>query len=226
MKKLVLVFASLFLICSTTVKSQDKTVWQNYVKAQFVKPIGEYNDYYNAGVGFEYGRMFPLHFDIANGLIKPGINVTFIQTTLNTGKDYIYFSTGGNDYKTKGGFLWDFDVKLGPMASIELTDGLMADFTIQYVPTLIFANREGPESETMPTNYKSSSAVAFANRVSMKAGIRYSHFIFGLECIFGSKELDYGDNIIPYHDMAGQIQLTDKKDLGLNTFLLGVGYSF
>lgn len=227
MKKLVLVLASCFVLCcSTNIKAQNESNGQNYVKIQFVEPIGEYSDYYNAGFGIEYGRMFPLNFDIANGLLKPGLDITFIQSTLNTGKDHTYFKDAANyEYKTKGGFLWDLDVKLGPMVSIDITDGLVGDFSIQYVPTLIFANRKGPVSVNEPMNYQSSSSVVFANRLAINAGIRYQHFMFGLEFLFGEKTFDYGDKIIPYYNGVTP-QLTDKEDLGLNTFILNVGFSF
>lgn len=224
MKKTILCVVTLFLLCiSTNIKAQTNDNWNNYIKFQFVQPIGEYSDYYHAGVGLEYGRMFPFNFDIANGLLKPGLDITFIQTTLNTGKEHTYYS----DYNTKGGFLWNFGIKLGPMMSINIVDDLKGDFAIQYAPTLIMGYRKGLSSIEDREDYTTTSSISFAHRLSMKADIRYQHFLFGMELLFGQATLNYGKSIIPYYNnTTNAVALKDKKDLGLNTLLLNFGFTF
>lgn len=217
------------MLFGANLKAQDGEYGQNYVKLQFVQPLGEYRDYYNSGFGAEYGRMFQFNMDIANGLMIPGLDITFIQTSFNTGKDHIYF--GNENLKTEGGLIWDLGVKLGPMMTFGLTEGLLADVSIQYAPTVIFGFRKGPDenmviNNQLPYDTKTASSVSFAHRVSIKGDIRYAHFLFGLEFLLGNTTFNYGHNIIPAYDSANNYKPRDEKDMGLSTLMLNFGFTF
>ncbi|MBQ9253426.1 MAG: hypothetical protein IJ213_07785 [Bacteroidales bacterium] len=237
LKKLLVLGAAFFMLLNTGVKAQYTEYGQNYVKLQFVQPLGEYQDYYNSGFGAEYGRMFQFNMDFADGLIIPGLDITFIQTTFNTGKDHVYF--GDDNLKTEGGLIWNLGVKLGPMVTFGLTEGLLADFSIQYAPTVIFGFRKGPVEDMvltgqLPYDTKSASSVSFAHRVSIKGDIRYAHFLFGLEFLLGGTTFHYGHDIVPAYtntvDASGNTVRTytprDEKDMGLGTLLLNFGFTF
>jgi hypothetical protein len=252
MKKIVLLGIAIVTVFSSNLKAQIEEAGNNYVKLQFVQPLGEYKDYYNSGFGAEFGRMFPLNFDIADGLILPGLDITFLSTSFNTGKDHTYFTAHnytGTDYEfiSQGGLVWDLGVKLGPMITVGITDGLVADFSIQYDPTLVFnISRKGASENAWNRgdgrfDKKSSSAVSFAHMLGIKADIRYSHFIFGLEFKLGSTAFHYSNNIVPYEDgiiqevdlngdgvkeTATNVRFDDEKDMGLGTLLLNFGYTF
>ena len=125
--------------------------------------------------------------------------------------------------------MWDLGVKLGPMITVGITDGLVADFAIQYDPTVIFNFRKGINPDTWTNQQivdkKSGSSVSFAHRIGLKADIRYTHFLFGLEFMLGSTSLHYNKNIIPYRN-NGNIKFIDEKDMGLGTLLLNFGFTF
>ncbi|MBR1626340.1 MAG: hypothetical protein IJ681_04265 [Bacteroidales bacterium] len=225
MKKVVLLIIAFISVLPSTIKAQEE-LGQNYVKLQFIQPLGEYKDFYSSGFGAEFGRMFPFNFDIADGLIIPGLDITFINTTFNTGKEYNY--NPKDEYlTTKSGLLWDLSVKLGPMVTIGITDGLVADFAVQYDPTVVFSlGRKGLDpdkfrQEERVYKEKSASSVSFAHRVSIKGDIRYTHFLFGLEFVLGGTSLNYNHEIIPEND-----DLTDEVSLGLGTLLLNFGFTF
>ncbi|MBP3253404.1 MAG: hypothetical protein J6M30_02720 [Bacteroidales bacterium] len=235
MKKLVLFGAALLMLVTSNVKAQISESGQNYVKLQFVQPLGEYKDFYNSGIGVEFGRMFPLNFDIADGMIIPGLDITFIHTTINTGKDHEYFTVNdGTDsylFKTQGGLMWDLGVKLGPMVTVGITDGLVADFAIQYDPTVIFNFRKGVNSSAWEdqqiVDKKSGSSVSFAHRIGIKADIRYTRWLFGLEFLLGSTSLHYNHDIIPYSkNAANDVKFVKEKDMGIGTLLLNFGVTF
>lgn len=228
-KKILVLSAAFIMLFGANLKAQDGEYGQNYVKLQFVQPLGEYRDYYNSGFGAEYGRMFQFNMDIANGLMIPGLDITFIQTSFNTGKDHIYF--GNENLKTEGGLIWDLGVKLGPMMTFGLTEGLLADVSIQYAPTVIFGFRKGPDenmviNNQLPYDTKTASSVSFAHRVSIKGDIRYAHFLFGLEFLLGNTTFNYGHNIIPAYDAANNYKPRDEKDMGLSTLMLNFGFTF
>ena len=227
MNKIVLNGMALITMFSSNIKAQMEDAGQNYVKLQFVQPLGEYNDFYNSGFGAEFGRMFPLNFDIADGLIMPGLDITFISTQFNTGKEYEYIPATSLTpaLATKSGLLWNLGVKLGPMVTIGITDGLVADFSIQYDPTVVFSlGRKGIDADKLATGVvkeKSASSVSFAHRIGIKGDIRYTHFLFGLEFVLGSTTLHYNHSIIPEG-----ASLTDETSLGLGTLLLNFGFTF
>lgn len=228
-KKILVLSTAFIMLFGANLKAQDGEYGQNYVKLQFVQPLGEYRDYYNSGFGAEYGRMFQFNMDIANGLMIPGLDITFIQTSFNTGKDHIYF--GNENLKTEGGLIWDLGVKLGPMMTFGLTEGLLADVSIQYAPTVIFGFRKGPDenmviNNQLPYDTKTASSVSFAHRVSIKGDIRYAHFLFGLEFLLGNTTFNYGHAIIPSYDASNNYKPRDEKDMGLSTLMLNFGFTF
>ncbi|MCF0210742.1 MAG: hypothetical protein HUK18_05485 [Bacteroidales bacterium] len=239
-KKVLLLGVALLAMLSTSLKAQDGDYGQNYIKLQFVQPLGEYGDYYNAGFGAEYGRMFLFNLDFANGLMIPGLDITFIQTTFNTGKDHPYFDN--ENLKTEGGLVWNLGVKIGPMLTIGIAEGLVADFAVQYAPTVVFGFRQGPEVTQDVNGYpvpllsdtKTASSVSFAHRVSLKGDIRYAHFLFGLEFLLGSTTFHYNHPVIPAYtptmdDAGNPIQLytpRDEKNMGLGTLMLNFGFTF
>lgn len=245
MKKIVLLAIAFVTLFSGNVKAQMGDAGNNYVKLQFVQPLGEYKDYYNSGFGVEFGRMFPLNFDIADGLIIPGLDITFISTSFNTGKDYSYFTAQNfsgteNEFISQSGIVWDLGVKLGPMVTFGITDGLVADFAIQYDPTVVFNTRKGASQSAWNKGYgrfdkKSGSAVAFAHMIGIKADIRYTHFMFGLEFKLGGVTFNYNNAIVPYLDgtmtneegqVANNVKFQKEKDMGLGTLFLNLGFTF
>lgn len=235
MKKIILLAITLMCCVSFGTKAQIQNLSRTYLKLAFVQPLGEYKDYYKSGFGLDYGRIFALDFNIANGAVVPGIDITFASTQFNFGKDYYYFNTGvlngtSLDMSTKGGLLWSLGVKLGPSVTIGITDGLVADFAIQYDPTVIFSlARKGIDMDKYNNggivDEKSSSSVSFANRIGLKGGVRYQHFFFGLEFILGNTNLSYTKSILPELTKTG-IDFTKEKDMGLGTMLLNFGFTF
>lgn len=66
-----------------------QNVGANYVRGQYINPIGQYSDFYSQGFGVEYGHTF--YFDVVMGdLFTPGIDVTFMEVGFNSGKTYDY----------------------------------------------------------------------------------------------------------------------------------------
>ena len=236
MKRKILIGALFISMFSYNVKAQIEEVGQNYIKMQFVQPLGEYKDYYNSGFGFEYGRIFPFNFDIADGFVIPGIDITFISTQFNTGKEKFYFNAKNKlndtyEFKSQGGLLWNIGVKLGPMVTVGITDGLVADFAIQYDPTIIFNLARKGVSEDIwnggagRVEKKSASSLSFAHRIGIKGDIRYSHFLFGLEFVLGGTTFSYTSNVIP-EIIGGDIRFYKDKEVGLGTLLLNFGFTF
>ncbi len=226
MKKILLIALAFItmLLFSSPAKSQTNGGGRKYLKIQFSQPLGEYKDFYNVGFGIETGRMFLFDLGIANGVIVPGLDISFSNISLNFGKDYNY---AGN-FTTKSGVLLNYGVKLGPMITVGITEGLVADFAVQYAPTVVFSlGRKGLNPEKFEHNIvaeKSGYSVSFAHRVSLKADIRYNPFLFGVEFILGNTTLNYNKAIIP--ELSDPITLTDKKELGLGTLMLNFGFTF
>ena len=246
MKKLVLLTVAFVAFFSSNIKAQENGMKNNYVKLQLVQPIGEYKDYYRTGFGAEFGRMFTLDFEIADGMVMPGLDITFLNTSFNTGKDHDYFKAtnfSGTEYKfqSQGGLVWQLGIKLGPMVTFGITDGLVADVSLQYDPTLIFNFRKGASEDAWNKgngrfDKRSASCVAFAHMVGFKADIRYSHFLFGMEFKLGNASFNYNHDILPYEEgtitngsnqTATNVKFADKKsDMGLGTLLLNFGLTF
>jgi hypothetical protein len=235
MKKILLLTITIMCCVSFGAKAQMQSLSCSYLKASFAQPLGEYKDYYKSGFGLDYGRIFALDIDIANGAVVPGIDITFVSTQFNFGKDHNYFDSEilnslTSNLTTRGGLLWSLGVKLGPSITVGITDGLVADFAIQYDPTVIFSfARKGIDKDKWDNGNrvddKSSSSVSFANRIGFKGGVRYQHFFFGLEFLIGSTNISYSKAILPELTNAG-IEFTKEKDMGLGTMLLNFGFTF
>ncbi|MBO6117756.1 MAG: hypothetical protein J6P44_04340 [Bacteroidales bacterium] len=245
MKKIVLLGLVFFSVFASNIKAQTNNDGRNYVKLHIVQPLGDYKDSYKSGFGLDFGRMFPLNFDIADGMVLPGLDITFIDFTFDKGKDNVYYSDVYNiskinigPAKTSGGVLMNLGVKLGPMVTVGITDGLVADFAIQYDPTIVFSvGRKGVNinewnnGDCSQLDTKKASSISFAHRVGFKGDIRYSGFIFGLEFIVGGTTLNYSNKIIPVYNYSesqgvNDMRVKDEKDLGLGTLLLNIGYAF
>lgn len=235
MKKIVLLGIALITLFSQGTKAQIENAGQNYIKMQFVQPLGQYKDYYKSGFGVEFGRMFPLNFDIADGLILPGLDITFVDFTFNTGKQFDYFRYPNDDsgewFSTQKGVMFNFSLaKIGPMITIGITDGLVADFAIQYVPTFVWSIRKGVDKNHWENNStvkeKTASSFSYASRVGFKGDIRYSHFLFGLEFLVGSANLSYSSDILPTKEKGGDPKFINETSMGLGTLLLNFGFTF
>ena len=95
-----------------------QNVGANYVRGQYINPIGQYSDFYSQGFGVEYGHTF--YFDVVMGdLFTPGIDVTFMEVGFNSGKTYDYsyetspIADSLHNYKTQDGFLMTAGPKIG-----------------------------------------------------------------------------------------------------------------
>lgn len=246
MKK-ILFLALIFVCLSMGAKAQSTTFGQSYAKVSFVQPMGEYKDFYNSGVGVDFGRIFPLFIIEPEYNLTTGLDITFLYTSFNFGKEhsygnypyaYIALPTGETVKMTKAlqtesGLLWNLGVKLGPMVSMELVKDLIIDVAVQYAPTVVFSFRKGPNEESVTAanqeiKTKSSASVSFAHRLSFKGNLRYQHFIFGMEYLFGSTTLHYGSPIIPAwtYNLAGSYKPKKETDMGLGTLVLSVGLTF
>lgn len=238
MKKFVLSLCCIFFVLPF---ASGQNNYSNYLKVLFSQPTGSYKDYYKSGFGFEYGKIFDLGFNLGNKDINAGIDITFINTSINFGKDYSYFTASNidgirYDFYSQGGLMWQVGVKLGPAISMEIADHLMADFSIQYDPTIVVSFRKGANEHAWSNGMgrfdkKSASAIAFANMFSLKGDIRYEHFLFGLEFKLGNKTLTYSEKIIPYTvpiitNNPTLISFDDEKEMGLGSFFVSIGYMF
>lgn len=241
MRKVLLLTLTVLILAVTGVKAQS--FGQGYLKVSFTQPMGEYKDYYNAGFGVETGRMFPLFVIDPEYNLSSGLDLTFLYTSFNFGKEHPYGSyplfispttgTVTTPLQTEGGLLWNLGVKVGPMVSLEVVKDLSMDFSFQYVPTIVFSFRKGPKEESVSvanadTEMKSAASVSFAHRFSFKGSLRYQHFVFGLEYLFGSTTLHYGSPIIPnwQKGVAGSYSPKKEKDMGLGTLALSLGLTF
>ncbi|MDR1848233.1 MAG: hypothetical protein LBR17_09015 [Bacteroidales bacterium] len=219
---------------------------KNYVRLQYVNPIGQYSDYYSAGVGAEYGKHFYFNtmlFDV----LKPGIDLTFVEFAINFGDRYNYneqadllngkINRKGIDcwFYSDGGFLSTVGVKLGPVITYNIVDDLFADFYIKYAPSLVWGSRTmnfvDMDNDHRTIDDPSSMFVGFVHRFSMGLNLKYSFFTFGIELLFGKTTLNYGDEIVPepldpIPSVGDTWKLTDKKSMGLNTIKINVGYLF
>ncbi len=243
MKKALLLTLTVLTLAVTGVKAQQ-SFGQSYLKVSFTQPMGEYKDYYNAGFGIETGRIFPLFIIDPEYNLTSGLDLTFLYTSFNFGKEHPYGNypllvnpaTGTiitTPLQTEGGLLWNLGVKLGPMVSLELVKDLTVDFSFQYVPTVVFSFRKGPKEESVTVanadiEMKSAASVSFAHRFSFKGSLRYQHFVFGLEYLFGSTSLHYGSPIIPnwQKGVTGSYSGKKEKDMGLGTLALSLGLTF
>ncbi|MDO5760703.1 MAG: hypothetical protein Q4Q06_06740 [Bacteroidota bacterium] len=239
MKK-ILFIATIIICLSMGAKAQ--TFGRSYTKISFVQPLGEYKDFYNSGFGVEFGRMFPVFIIEPEYNMTVGLDLTFLYASLNFGKEhsygkFIYGTLGstimGKELKTQGGCLLDLGVKIGPSFSMEVVKDLNIDVAFQYAPTLVLSVRKGPDEEYATAinqdKTKSSASFSFAHRFSLKGNLRYQHFIFGLEYLFGSTTLHYGSAIIPNweYDSSSYVYKPQKEvDMGLGTLVLSVGLTF
>lgn len=237
MKKVLLLTFAALTFAVMGVKAQQ-SFGQSYLKVSFTQPMGEYKDYYNAGFGFESGRMFPLFVIDPEYNLSSGLDLTFLYTSFNFGKEHFYgnISPAGTittPLQTEGGLLWNLGVKVGPMVSLELVKDLSVDFSFQYAPTVVFSFRKGPKEESLgnpDVEMKSAASVSFAHRFSFKGNLRYQHFVFGLEYLFGGTTLHYGSPIIPnwQKNITGSYDYNPQKekDMGLGTLALSLGLTF
>lgn len=243
MKKVLLLTFAALTFAVTGVKAQQ-SFGQSYLKVSFTQPMGEYKDYYNAGFGVETGRMFPLFVIDPEYNLSSGLDLTFLYTSFNFGKEHfygeyplMYSSTTGaaitTPLQTESGLLWNLGVKVGPMVSLELVKDLSVDFSFQYAPTVVFSFRKGPKEESVAVanqdiEMKSAASVSFAHRFSFKGNLRYQHFVFGLEYLFGGTTLHYGSPIIPnwQKNTVNSYNPQKEKDMGLGTLALSLGLTF
>ncbi len=237
---LLLTLLMIGLLLPLKINAQQEYQAHDFIKIQFAQPLGQYKDYYNSGVGVEFGRKFPFKTQIANGLLIPGLDITFISTSFNTGKEHNYFTIYNTstaeqfDFKTQDGLIWTLAMKIGPMITMGLTDGLLLDVALQYDPSVVFDFRKGVNAEVWQqdniVDKKTASSVSFAHLLGLKADLRYEHFLFGLEFKFGSTGLSYNHKIIPHKstNSTGEtvVRFTDEKDMGLTTFMLNFGFVF
>ncbi len=241
MKKILLLALAVLTLSVSGLKAQG--IGQSYLRISFTQPMGEYKDYYNSGFGLETGRMFPLFVVEPEYNLTTGLDLTFLYTSFNFGKEHLYgdypliSSTTGTSIvtplQTQGGLLWNLGVKVGPMVSMDIVNDLSVDLSFQYVPTVVFSFRKGPKEESVSvanqeTDMKSAASVSFAHRFSLKGSLRYQHFIFGLEYLFGSTTLHYGSPIIPSWQKGtpGTYKGLKEKEMGLGTLVLSLGLTF
>ena len=207
----------------------------NYVRGQYINPIGQYSDFYSQGFGVEYGHTF--YFDVVMGdLFTPGIDVTFMEVGFNSGKTYDYsYETSPvadslHNYKTQDGFLMTAGPKIGLAVQMELIDGLCVAASAKYCPTLVFGTRTSvTDTRTLgglqlSQKKETAGCFAFSNRFSINLELKYQWFSFGGEFLFGKANLDYNKDIIP--DFTQTPALQDRADLGMNTFKLYIGFNF
>jgi len=248
MKKIVFIILCSVLVGLTS-KAQNLSFGQSYIKISFNQPMGEYKDYYNAGFGMESGRMFPLFIIEPEYNLTMGLDITFLYTSFNFGKEHSYgkFPLGTlvtpngattiyKELQTEGGLLWNLGVKVGPMVTMEVVKDLNIDVSFQYAPTVVFSFRKGPNQESVEAanqdlKTKSSASVSFAHRLSFRGNLRYQHFMFGLEYLFGSTTLHYGSTIIPNWEinsptLSAVYKPRKEVDMGLGTLVLSVGLTF
>ena len=205
-----------------------QNVGANYVRGQYINPIGQYSDFYSQGFGVEYGHTF--YFDVVMGdLFTPGIDVTFMEVGFNSGKTYDYGSQNFvadsllNYYKTQDGFLMTAGPKIGLAVQMELIDGLCVAASAKYCPTLVFGTRTLGRTN-LHRKEETAGCFAFSNRFSINLELKYQWFSFGGEFLFGKANLDYNKDIIP--DFTQTPALQDRADLGMNTFKLYIGFNF
>ena len=205
-----------------------QNVGANYVRGQYINPIGQYSDFYSQGFGGEYGHTF--YFDVVMGdLFTPGIDVTFMEVGFNSGKTYDYGSQNFvadsllNYYKTQDGFLMTAGPKIGLAVQMELIDGLCVAASAKYCPTLVFGTRTLGRTN-LHHKEETAGCFAFSNRFSINLELKYQWFSFGGEFLFGKANLDYNKDIIP--DFTQTPALQDRADLGMNTFKLYIGFNF
>lgn len=205
-----------------------QNVGANYVRGQYINPIGQYSDFYSQGFGVEYGHTF--YFDVVMGdLFTPGIDVTFMEVGFNSGKTYDYGSQNFvadsllNYYKTQDGFLMTAGPKIGLAVQMELIDGLCVAASAKYCPTLVFGTRTLGRTN-LHHKEETAGCFAFSNRFSINLELKYQWFSFGGEFLFGKANLDYNKDIIP--DFTQTPALQDRADLGMNTFKLYIGFNF
>ena len=186
--------------------------------------------------------MFPLFVIDPEYNLSSGLDLTFLYTSFNFGKEHFYGeyplmyspTTGAaitTPLQTEGGLLWNLGVKVGPMVSLELVKDLSVDFSFQYAPTVVFSFRKGPKEESVSNQdieMKSAASVSFAHRFSFKGNLRYQHFVFGLEYLFGGTTLHYGSSIIPnwQKNTVNSYNPQKEKDMGLGTLALSLGLTF
>jgi hypothetical protein len=220
----------------------------NYVRLQYVSPIGEYSDFYSGGLSAEYGKHFYFN-TIWFNCITPGIDITFAELAFNFGDRYNYNEHGDAINKvitrkgvpcffySDGGFLSTLGVKLGPVFTYYLVDDLFADFYVKYAPAFVWGSRTmnfvDMTNEHTLIDDPSSMYAGFAHRLSTGLNIKYKFFTFGIELLFGKTTMNYGKDIVPQkRDVVdGSLssdtwKLTDKKQIGLNTFKINIGYLF
>lgn len=239
MKKAILLCVVVLILCPAKSEAQNELpTWQSYFKMSYCQPVGKYHDFYNAGFGMEYGKMFPLFLADKENKISVGLDFTFLYTSLTPGKDHFYgIFPMGDQYGiwmvTQGGMIWDLGVKIGPMASMEITKDLFVDISFQYSPTVVIGFRKGPNEESVQmssreTEYKSSASISFAHRFAFKAGLRYQRFMFNMEYMCGSTNLHYGSAIVPSWAIGNNpvYKPLKQKNMGLGTFSLGIGIAF
>ena len=205
-----------------------QNVGANYVRGQYINPIGQYSDFYSQGFGVEYGHTF--YFDVVMGdLFTPGIDVTFMEVGFNSGKIYDYsyeaspIADSLHNYKTQDGFLMTAGPKIGLAVQMELIDGLCVAASAKYCPTLVFGTRTLGRTN-LHHKEETAGCFAFSNRFSINLELKYQWFSFGGEFLFGKANLDYHKDIIP--DFTQTPALQDRADLGMNTFKLYIGFNF
>ncbi|MDR0789281.1 MAG: hypothetical protein LBO06_00640 [Bacteroidales bacterium] len=248
MKKSFILLAAAVLTSSIAMSQDDvQDLKKNYVRLQYVAPIGAYSDFFSSGIGAEYGRHFyfnTMWFDC----ITPGIDITFAEVALNFGNRYNYNEQGDilNGMMTRkgvncffysdGGFLSTVGVKLGPVFTYNIVDDLFADFYIKYAPSFIWGSRSLNFVDMTDAHRAiedmSSMYAGFAHRLSTGLNIKYRFFTFGIEFLFGKTTMNFSKEIVPQaidpipNNGSDTWRLTDEKKLGLNTFKITIGYLF
>ena len=154
-----------------------QNVGANYVRGQYINPIGQYSDFYSQGFGVEYGHTF--YFDVVMGdLFTPGIDVTFMEVGFNSGKTYDYsyeaspIADSLHNYKTQDGFLMTAGPKIGLAVQMELIDGLCVAASAKYCPTLVFGTRTLGRTN-LHHKEETAGCFAFSNRFSINLELKY-----------------------------------------------------
>jgi hypothetical protein len=245
MKKKLIIFFVMAAFAGQMAYSQPASK-PMYVRLQYVSPIGQYSDFFSAGIGTEFGKHFYFNtmlFDV----VQPGIDLTFVEFALNFGDRYNYNEQGdvingkikrkGVDcfFSSDGGFLSTIGIKLGPVITYNIIDDLFADFYVKYAPAFIWGSRTmtfvDMIDEHRTIDNPSSMYAGFAHRLSTGLGLKYKFFTFGIEFIFGKATLNYSEDLVPelidpIPAIGDTYKLTDKKSMGLNTFKINIGYLF
>jgi hypothetical protein len=248
MKKSFILLLVITALVSSSLMSQEsiEDLRKNYVRLQYVSPIGEYSDFYGGGLGAEYGRHFYFNTTWFE-CITPGIDITFAEIALDFGNRYNYNEHGSAIdrmitskgvpcfFHSDGGFISTIGVKLGPVFTYNIVDDLFADFYIKYAPSFVWGSRSiyfvDMTNEHRAIDDQSSMAAGFAHRLSTGLNIKYKFFTFGVEFLFGKTTMNYSKDIVPQaidpKPISGDTwKLNSEQKLGLNTFKVSIGYLF